>query len=108
MQQYSFIGKTNIDQYLSNKIYEFSPGLKQIGIQTSQTGLQFRIYLSAESMLNKSQNTVIIGKTKIYELDLSDTNLHIKGIELVPSSINLTENDYIIIDALVDRGVKYG
>ena len=97
MKQYVFLGTIN------NNFIEFDPAIKQLGIQTSRSGYKFKFYLNNNST---PKDPIIIGNTKIYEIDLSDTDLLINKIEILDKDQGFIfgDNDYIIIDTLEGGG----
>lgn len=66
--------------------------VKQIGIQT-QPGVTIRF---------NDNGNIIIGKTGIYEIDLSDTNFEISKIEYIKTST--VTPTFIILDAVYEGG----
>lgn len=71
--------------------------VKQLGIQTDASGYEFNIYLKGQDPIKP----IIIGSTRIYEIDLSNTDLYITKID-VPV---VNKQGYIIIDVL-EEGVN--
>lgn len=66
--------------------------IKQIGIQT-QPGVVLKI---------NDNGNIVIGKTGIYEIDLSDTNAEISKIQYIKTS-GVTVK-FIILDAVYEGG----
>ena len=67
----------------------------QIGIQT-QPGVVFRI---------NDNGNIIVGKTGIYEIDISDTNAEISKIEYI-ANYDEVPIKYIILDAVYKGGTE--
>lgn len=67
----------------------------QIGIQT-QPGVVFRI---------NDNGNIIVGKTGIYEIDISDTNAEISKIEYI-ANYDEVPVKYIILDAVYKGGTE--